>query len=61
METKRQGEAIKHIKVIKTDRNEVRYHCHSDTITVMYKSRQGLEHGWKLAKGIVRKGLAAYE
>lgn len=45
------------IKVIKTDRNEVRYHIHSDTITVMYKSRKGLEHGWEVAKRIAGKAV----
>jgi len=61
MEQKTNNTALKRIKVIKTDRNEIRYHCHSDTITVMYKTKAGLEHGWELAKGIVGKGLAAYE
>lgn len=48
------------IKVIKTDRNEVRYHIHSETITVMYKSRKGLSHGWEVAKRIATKGVAQY-
>ncbi len=43
----------KEIKVIKSDRNEVRYHIHSETITVMYKSRKGLAHGWEVAKQMV--------
>ena len=42
------------IKVIKTDRNEVRYHMHGETVTVMYKSRQGLEHGWEVAKQLLK-------
>jgi len=61
MELKTNNEALKRIKVIKTDRNELRYHVHSATITVMYKNRKGLDHGWELAKRIIRKGLAAYE
>ncbi len=54
-------ELSKRIRVIRNDRNEVRYHCHSGLITVMYKNKKGLERGWKLAKGIIGKGLAANE
>ena len=50
----------KEIKVIKSDRNEVRYHIHSETVTVLYKSRKGLAHGWEVAKRILLKGVAQY-
>ena len=41
------------IKVIKTDRNEVRYHVHSGIVTVMYKNRKGLAAGWDVARQLV--------
>lgn len=50
----------KEIKVIKSDRNEVRYHIHSETVTVLYKSRKGLAHGWEIAKRILLKGGVQY-
>ncbi len=53
-------ELSKRIKVLKTDRNEVRFHVHSDTITVMYKSRSGLENGWNMAKRIIRGELGGF-
>ena len=41
------------IKVLKTDRNEVRYHVHSDSVTVLYKNQKGLAAGYEVAMRIM--------
>ena len=43
----------KEIKVLKSDRNEVRFHIHSNTVTVLYKSCKGLAAGWDVARRLV--------
>ncbi len=43
----------KEIKVLKSDRNEVRYHIHSKTVTLLYKNRKGLAAGWEVARQLV--------
>ncbi len=46
-------EKEKEIKVLKSDRNEVRYHIHSKTVTLLYKSRKGLAAGWDIAQQLM--------
>ena len=43
----------KEIKVLKSDRNEVRYHTTTQTITVFYKHRKWLPAGWNIAQLMV--------
>lgn len=38
------------IKVLKSDRNEVRYHAHSGFLTVLYKNGAGLQTLYEWAK-----------
>ncbi len=49
----RQVERIKQIKVLKSDRNEVRYHTSTNTVTVFYKNRKWLPAGWNIARRMV--------
>jgi len=41
------------IKVFKSDRNEVRYHTSTKTVSVFYKSRKWLTAGYDMAKSMV--------
>ena len=34
------------IRVLKSDRNECRYHAHSGLLTVLYKNREGFTCGF---------------
>jgi hypothetical protein len=43
----------KEIKVLKSDRNEVRYHTSTKTVTVLYKHRKWLPAGWNIAQLMV--------
>lgn len=47
------------IKVLKSDRNEVRYHAHSGMLTVLYKSRSGLTAMYNWAKTQPKEVLLA--
>ena len=38
------------IRVLKSDRNELRFHCHSGLVTVLYKNSAGLKVLYELAK-----------
>jgi hypothetical protein len=41
------------IKVLKSDRNEVRYHTSTRTVSVFYKNRKWLSAGWEIARRMV--------
>lgn len=43
----------KAIKVFKSDRNEVRYHTSTKTVSVFYKNRKWLSAGWEIARRMV--------
>lgn len=51
---------MKKIKVIKTDRNEVRYHVHSDSVTVLYKNQKGLAAAYEVARRIMPEKKEGY-
>ena len=47
------------IKVLKSDRNEVRYHVFSGLLTVLYKDRAGLDLMYQWAKTHSKAALLA--
>lgn len=47
------------IRVLKSDRNECRYHAHSGLLTVLYKNREGLETLYEWAKTQPKEVLLA--
>ena len=47
------------IRVLKSDRNECRYHAHSGLLTVLYKNREGLETLYNWAKTQPKEVLLA--
>lgn len=47
------------IKILKTDRNCVRFHIASGTLTVLYKDRPGLELAYQWAKKHSKSALLA--
>ncbi len=47
------------IRVLKSDRNEIRYHAHSGLLTVLYKNREGLETMYQWAKSQPKEILLA--
>lgn len=47
------------IRVLKSDRNECRYHAHSGLLTVLYKNREGLETLYDWAKTQPKEVLLA--
>lgn len=47
------------IRVLKSDRNECRYHAHSGLLTVLYKNREGLETLYEWAKKQPKEVLIA--
>lgn len=47
------------IRVLKSDRNECRYHAHSGLLTVLYKNREGLETLYQWAKTQPKEVLLA--
>lgn len=38
------------IKVLKSDRNEIRYHVSTGTITVLYRHKLLLDRAWEMLK-----------
>ena len=47
------------IKVLKSDRNEIRYHAHSGLLTILYKNRAGLVAMYEWAKTQSKEVLLA--
>ena len=47
------------IKVLKSDRNETRYHAHSGLLTILYKNKAGLTAMYEWAKTQPKEVLLA--
>lgn len=47
------------IRVLKSDRNECRYHAHSGLLTILYKNPEGLETLYNWAKTQPKEVLLA--
>ena len=45
------------LKILKTDRNEVRTHIITGTITVLYKDKAGLELAYRWAKQFSKSAM----